>query len=102
MAAGYVRSGGRLWRLPALADGAEGEATLAPESDDKMSFVGLVAFPEPAKRRFSRVPWDSLGEPLVEGAFAAKLEGSGPAPTSVLEVELHEGMHFVLGRVDGP
>ncbi|MFY0571455.1 hypothetical protein ACN28E_47540 [Archangium lansingense] len=102
LAAGYVRSGGKLWRLPALADGAEGEATLAPASDDKMSFSELVAFPEPVKRRFSRVPWHTLNASLPEGGFAAKVEGPGPAPTSALEVELHEGLHFVHGRVDGP
>ncbi|HEY0096579.1 MAG TPA: hypothetical protein VGB96_19775, partial [Archangium sp.] len=73
LAEGYVRLGGKLWQLPALAEGAEGEASLAPVSDIKVSFTGLVSFPEPVKRRFSRVPWDTLDEPLREGGFAAKL-----------------------------
>ncbi|WP_375768029.1 hypothetical protein NR798_41145 [Archangium gephyra] len=102
LAEGYVRLGGQLWQLPELADGAEGEATLAPASDVKVSFTGLVAFPEPVKRRFSRVPWDTLDAPLPEGGFAAKLEGPGLTPTAALPVELHEGLHFVHGRVDGP
>ncbi len=102
LTSGYVRLGGKLWQLPALADGAEGEATLAPATGDKVSFTGLVAFSEPVRRRFSRVPWHSLDEPLPEGGFAASLEGPGLLPTSALPVELHEGLHFVHGRVDGP
>ncbi len=102
LAEGYVRLGGEVWQLPALADGAEGEATPAPASSASMSFSELVSFPEPVKRRFSRVPWKTLAGPLPEGGFVAKLEGPGLAPTSALPVELHEGLHFVHGRVDGP
>ncbi|HYO57760.1 hypothetical protein [Archangium sp.] len=102
LAEGYVRLGGEVWRLPALADGAEGEATPAPSSSARVSFSELVSFPEPVKRRFSRVPWHTLEGPLPEGGFVAKLEGPGLAPTSTLPVELHEGLHFVHGRVDGP
>lgn len=102
LAEGYVRLDGQLWQLPALADGAEGEASLAPVSDVKVSFTGLVGFPEHVKSRFARVPWDTLDGPLPEGGFAAKLEGPGQTPLSALPVELHEGLHFVHGRVDGP
>ncbi len=102
LASGYVRLGGKLWQLPALADGAEGEATLAPASEDKVSFMNAVDFSVPVNRRFARVDWKPLGAPLPEGGFAAKLEGPGLLPSAALPVELHEGMHFVRGRVDGP
>ncbi|MFE8602505.1 hypothetical protein [Archangium violaceum] len=102
LASGYLRLGGKLWRLPALADGAEGEATLAPASKDEVSFTSVVDFSAVARRRFSRVSWPSLSEPLPEGGFAAKLEGPGLLPSVALPVELHEGVHFVQGRVDGP
>jgi hypothetical protein len=102
LASGSVRLGGKLWQLPALADGAEGEATLAPASEDKVSFLQVVDFSASVNHRFSRVAWRTLDEPLPEGGFAAKLEGPGLLPLSALPVELHEGMHFVRGRVDGP
>jgi hypothetical protein len=102
LAEGYVRLDGKLWDLPALADGAEGEASLAHASIGKVSFTWVVSFPEHVKSRFSRVPWDTLDGPLPEGGFAAKLEGPGQTPLSALPVEVHEGLHFVHGRVDGP
>ncbi|HEX5754628.1 MAG TPA: hypothetical protein VFZ09_51060 [Archangium sp.] len=102
LVSGYVRLGGKLWALPALADGAEGEATLATATEDKVSFLHVVDFSASATRRFSRVAWRLLDEPLPEGIFAARLEGPGLLPLSALPVELHEGMHFVQGRVDGP
>ncbi len=102
LAEGYVRLDGKLWDLPALADGAEGEASLAHASIGKVSFTWVVSFPEHVKSRFSRVPWDTLDGPLPEGGFAAKLEGPGQTPLSALPVEVHEGLHFVQGRVDGP
>ncbi len=101
LVAGYVELGGREWALPALAEGAEGVATQAPASTQH-SLVELLGFDEPVKHRFSQMPWDRLLGPLPEGGFIAKLAGRGPAPTSALEVELHEGQHLVLGRVDGP
>ncbi|QRN98813.1 hypothetical protein JRI60_07220 [Archangium violaceum] len=100
LVAGYVEIGGREWSLPALADGAEGEATQAPSSTNH-SLPELLGFSEPVKNRFARVPWDTLLGPLPEGDFIAKLEGRGMAPSSALEVELHEGLHVVRGRVDG-
>lgn len=99
---GYVRLGTQVWVVSALPDGAEAEATLTPESAEHLSFEGFARFAEPVHRRFSGVPWAVLGQPLPEGTFLAKLGGSGLAPTSALPVELHEGLHFVHGRVDGP
>ncbi|WP_083680614.1 hypothetical protein [Archangium sp. Cb G35] len=102
LASGYVRLGGKLWELPALADGAEGEATLAPPSEDKVSFLNMVDFSVPVNRRFTRVDWKTLDGPLPEGGFVAKLKGPGLLPSAALPAELHEGAHFVQGRVDGP
>jgi hypothetical protein len=102
LAEGYVRHGGKVWALPALAEGAEGEASLAPPSASETSFSEWVAFSESVRHRFSGVPWDSFSQPLPEGGFLARLEGRGLSPTAALEVELHEGQHFVHGRVDGP
>ena len=102
LAEGHVRLGGKVWTLPALADGEEGEATLVPVSEDTASFTSLVGFPENVKRRFARVPWTTLSQPLPDGSFVAKLEGPGLTPTSALPVELYQGLHFVHGRVDGP
>jgi hypothetical protein len=99
LAVGYVRWAGETWALPALAEGAEGMASPVPT--DKVSLAELVRFPEPVMHRF-RVDWGTLTGPLPEGGFIAKLEGPGLAPTSALQVELHEGLHFMYGRVDGP
>jgi hypothetical protein len=41
-------------------------------------------------------------EPLPEGGFLAKLEGPGWTFSEALPVRLHEGLHLVRGRVDGP
>jgi len=98
LAEGSVRLDGEEWQLPVLEDGAEAEASPASRKD----FLEVVGFSDPVRRRFSGVPWDVLSAPLPEGGFRARLEGPGLAPTSALPVELHEGVHFVLGRVDGP
>jgi hypothetical protein len=100
LAEGSVRLGGEEWVLPVLEDGAEGEASPAPSS--RKAFLEVVGFSDPVRRRFSGVPWDTLSSPPPEGGFRARLEGPGLAPTSALPVELHEGLHFMLGKVDGP
>jgi hypothetical protein len=100
LAEGSVRMDGEEWVLPVLEDGAEGEASPAPSS--RKEFLEVVGFSDAVRRRFSGMPWDTLSAPLPEKGFRARLEGPGLAPTSALPVELHEGVHFVLGRVDGP
>jgi hypothetical protein len=91
-----------LWTLPVLADGAEGVATLVPDSNANSTWLDFVSFPEPVQRRFNTVPRNVLGRSFGEGEFVAKLEGPGLVPTAALPVELHENLHFVRGRVDGP
>jgi hypothetical protein len=102
LAQGYVRLGDGVWSLPALADGAEGVATQMPTATAEADWPEFVSFPEAVRRRFTFVPWNVLGRALGEGDFLVKLEGPGLVPTAALPVELHEGMHFVRGRVDGP
>lgn len=102
LAGGYVRLGQQVWTVPALADGAEGEASLEPASAPEPLLSGFVSFPEPVGRRFNIIPSNVLGRRLEEGDFLARLEGPGLAPSAALPVELHEGLHFVRGRVDGP
>ncbi|MBU8895538.1 hypothetical protein DRW03_14030 [Corallococcus sp. H22C18031201] len=91
---GAVRMAGTLWTLPALADGAEGKATLRDESA-QMDW----GFPEAAANRFSR----SLllfTEPPVDGEFVARMRGMGTAPTATLEVALEDSGHVIRGQVD--
>jgi hypothetical protein len=102
LAGGYVRLGQQVWTVPALAEGAEGEASRVPASTSPPLSPEFVSFSEPVRRRFNIVPWNVLGRQLSEGDFIVKLEGPGLAPTAALPVELHEGLHFVRGRVDGP
>ncbi len=102
LAQGYVRLGGALWTLPVLADGAEGMATLVPNSSTNSDWPEFVSFPEPVRRRFNIVPRNVLCRGFEEGDFLVRLEGPGLVPTAALPVELHEAVHFMRGRVDGP
>lgn len=99
---GYVRLDGEVWSLPALADGAEGVLTPGPDSASRKKALQLSLFSGHVESRFRNVPWSELDKPLPEGGFIARLEGSGPMPTAALPVELHEGLHLMRGRVDGP
>ncbi|PTL81212.1 hypothetical protein [Vitiosangium sp. GDMCC 1.1324] len=99
---GYVRAGGKLWTLPVLAEGSEGVLTLASDVDERKVLPQFTHYSGPAERRFANVPWSEFSKPLPEGGFLARLSGPGLAPTAALPVELHEGVHFVRGRVDGP
>ncbi|QRK09705.1 hypothetical protein JQX13_06165 [Archangium violaceum] len=102
LAEGYVRLDGKVWSLPALADGAEGVLTPIPDSASRKTALRLSLFSEHVENRFINVPWAELDKPLPEGGFLARLEGPGLMPTAVLPVELHEGLHLMRGRVDGP
>jgi hypothetical protein len=98
---GYVRSGDGWWRLPALAEGAEGLATRLP-ADTGDSIIEGLRFNDDVDRRLYPVLRRMFHEPLPEGGFLAKLEGPGWTFSEALPVRLHEGLHLVRGRVDGP
>ncbi|ATB43497.1 hypothetical protein CYFUS_008977 [Cystobacter fuscus] len=98
---GYVRSGGGWWKLPALAEGAEGLATRLPAStrDDVTEELRPT---KDVDQRLSPVLGRLFQEPLPEGGFLARLEGPGWTFSAAIPVSLHEGSHLVRGRVDGP
>ncbi|OJH42565.1 hypothetical protein [Cystobacter ferrugineus] len=98
---GYVRSGDGWWKLPALAEGAEGLATRLP-GDISDSAIDALRPDEAVGRRLYPVLGRLFQEPLPEGGFLAKLEGPGWTFSEAIPVRLHEGVHLVRGRVDGP
>lgn len=102
LAEGYVRLGGKVWQMPALADGAEAALTFVPDSDARKTSVQLASFFGAPERRFKSVAWTEFDKPLQEGGFLVRMEGAGLLPTAALPVELHQGLHLVRGRVDGP
>ncbi|WNG40293.1 hypothetical protein F0U61_46390 [Archangium violaceum] len=102
LAEGYVQLDGKVWLLPALADGAEGVLTPGPDFASQKTALQLSLFSSHVQSRFKNVPWSELDKPLPEGGFLVRLEGSGSMPTAVLPMELHEGLHLMKGRVDGP
>jgi hypothetical protein len=99
---GYVKQGGEVWRVVALAEGAEAMAMPLPDSEREIQVANLTAFNDPVAQRFAGLDWSGLRRPLQEGEFLVHLGGSGWAPTAAMPVELHEGRHFVRGQVDGP
>lgn len=102
LAEGYVRLGGKVWQLPELADGAEAAPTSVPDSNARKTAVQLASFSGGPERRFKSAVWSRFDEPLQEGGFLVRVGGTGMAPTAALPVELHDGLHLVRGRVDGP
>jgi hypothetical protein len=101
LAEGYVRFEGGWWTLPALAEGAEGLATRLPP-DTRDDVVGGLSPTEAVGRRLHPVLGRLFQEPLPEGDFLARLEGPGWTFSAAIPVRLHEGVHLVRGRVDGP
>ncbi len=75
---------------------------VASEASAGVARKELLRLPELAVKRFEGVSWEGWEEPLSEGGFVVKLGGVGPGPASVLPVKLHEGVHLMHGRVDGP
>jgi hypothetical protein len=45
---------------------------------------------------------EDFTQPLADKEFLVKLGGSGFSPLASLPVQLHEGVHYVRGKVDGP
>ena len=100
---GYVRFEDALWKLPPLADGAQGEASRVTPEVSESSLPGDMYFSGTAATRFGPQVRAGLLAPLPEGGFVARVEGPGPSmATAALEVKLHEGLHLVRGRVDAP
>jgi hypothetical protein len=99
---GYVKQGGEVWKVVALGDGAEGTALPLTDAEQESSVATLGVFSEAVMQRFPGLDWRVLRQPLEEGEFVVHLGGTGWAPTAALPVELHEGLHFVRGQVDGP
>jgi hypothetical protein len=97
---GYVQLGGKRYVLPELADGAEGLATELQGERAQVSVESLVAPPLGMKRRTQEL--EDFTRPLTDKGFLVKLGGGGFAPLAALPVQLHEGVHFVRGQVDGP
>ena len=100
--AGSCGSGTGASQLPALADGAEGVATRAgagaPERRSSIQdLVGLTAD--------RGAPLDGEAGQLRAAAGGGRLRraagGHGLRAHAALPVELHEGVHFVRGQVDG-
>lgn len=95
---GYVKLGAAHYRLPALEHGAEGTLG-APASVDP---EGLKLEQSPIDRGGGRLLPRAVhfSAPLEEGGFLVRMGGVGPAPTSVVPVELEEGLHLMRGRVE--
>jgi hypothetical protein len=95
---GLVRVGGAHYRLPALDDGAEGPLGTPVELESDWLKLEQNPIDRAGSRLLPRsVTFTTL---LEEGDFLVRVGGVGPAPTSVVPVELEEGMHLVRGRVE--
>jgi hypothetical protein len=105
--AGYLRLGKKTYWLPEIADGAEGVATeqgaaSGTSKDPQVALIeAIVNPPVHVKRRGAHVGGGFM-QPLEEGGFVAQLGGQGFGPLAGMDVELHEGIHYVRGRVDTP
>ncbi|WP_158617101.1 hypothetical protein [Corallococcus exercitus] len=91
---GTLKLDGQLWRLPELADGAEGRATPLDGEND-----ALADLHDEARRRFPGAV-TALEQDLGEGTFVARLGGRGFTPTAVMDVELEAAQHLVRGQVE--
>ncbi|MBN1207661.1 MAG: hypothetical protein JXB05_22545 [Myxococcaceae bacterium] len=99
--AGFVQLGKKRYELPALGDGEEGVATeLKEQGEEEAPLTDFVTRPQGLSHRSKASAAFSL--PLQEGDFLARVGGRGFGPLATLEVQLHEGIHYVRGQVDGP
>jgi hypothetical protein len=99
--AGYLQLEKKRYALPELADGAEGVATELEGGPRQQSLSDLVSLPAGMKRRLSGTGSDFL-QPLEDRGFVAWMGGAGFGPLAGMDVELHEGIHYVRGQVDSP
>jgi hypothetical protein len=107
---GYLRLGKKGYWLPEIADGAEAVATEdGPSSgsskesleQQERNIQEIMGLPLHVRRRVTK-PDGGFQQPLEEGGFVAQLGGQGFGPLAAMKVELHEGIHYVRGRVDTP
>ncbi|MFP2932382.1 hypothetical protein ACLESO_45965 [Pyxidicoccus sp. 3LG] len=98
---GFIKRGGAHYKLPALADGAEGvlgapevEAEMIQPMDALIQHMGTALHERLVDGK------TSFRADLPEGGFAVRLAGPGPAPTSAIPVELEAGVHLVRGQVE--
>ncbi len=100
---GLLRLGASTYTLPALADGAEGEAALAPSEQGTLKpLEAFLNLPDAAEGRFG-FEREGLLEALPQGGFVARVGGGGFSPVgAALPAKLQEGVHLVRGEVDGP
>jgi hypothetical protein len=99
--AGFVRLGGSRYTLPPLGDGEEGVATELQASGVVEGPVTDFVLRSDALSRRSKAS-AAFTMPLQDGDFVARVGGTGFGPLATLEVQLHEGIHFVRGQVDRP
>jgi len=97
---GYLQLGGKRYEVPSLADGAEAPATEVTGEKAQATVESLLQLPVGMKKR-TREPTD-FTHSLRDQEFVVTMGGSGFAPLSAMQVQLHEGVHYVRGQVDGP
>ncbi|WP_338863570.1 hypothetical protein [Myxococcus stipitatus] len=97
---GFVRLGGKLWRVPALKDGEEGTGAPAAEPESSNVAHALVdrAFTPGVRQRLSGAT-QAFRADLREGEFIAWVGGPGPMPSSILPAELSGAAHLIRGEV---
>lgn len=94
---GFVRLGGVDYRLREVNEGGEALATPAREVLPLSKHLPVVS---QLQRRSS--PSGFFWRPLEDGEFVVRLGGAGFGFMTALPAELHEGVHYMRGKVDGP
>jgi hypothetical protein len=98
---GYLRLGKKHYSLRELPDGAEGLATELVDVPEEKHLTELTSLPSGLSRRAKGTGLEFL-RPLEERGFLVRTGGRGFGPLAGMDVELHEGVHFVRGQVDTP
>ncbi|MDY7227482.1 hypothetical protein [Hyalangium rubrum] len=97
---GAIQVAGKRYLLRELADGAETLVTEVLREAVEEPIDKHVAPPVGMKRRTQEL--EDFTRALPDQSFVVRLGGRGFAPLASLPVEMHEGVHFVRGQVDGP
>jgi hypothetical protein len=97
---GYFQFGGKRYELPWMADGAEALATEVRGEKAEATVEDLLQLPLGMKKRTRELV--DFTHFLRDQEFVVTLGGNGFAPLASLPVQLHEGVHYVRGQVDGP